>query len=208
MLIVTEEVKNRHAALEPKERHKAQVKEYCDYHLSQALILADNNESPANAERQLGIPLFAATLETKLKQLIPNLHFEYNGFNSRMKAMYLLVPGQEKEYLLAYHSTPMPEYSIFNYKEEEYWDGTEHISRKDFPKSELQANGKWEFDGPRPGFKRIKRPWNEATRGWRTILIKLIQRGLVSPEIIERTFKGSDRASWNAHLGKSVISPF
>lgn len=209
MLIKTEEVQAQHKKLDPKEKHKAELKAYCDYHLSQATLMDDKDLSPTNAERQLGKLMWPHELEVRLQKLIPNLHFLHNPTNTRMKAMYLLVPGQTDEYLLAYNNMPMPEYSIFSFKEEEYWDGTEHINRADFPKGELQANGEFKYDGPRPGFKRIKRPWNEMTRGWRTVLVKLVQRGLLSPVTAESIFGTSDRASWNAHIGNNKsVTPF
>lgn len=206
-LIKTDELLQRHLKEAPKEENKARIKAYCDFHLAQAALIDDKDLAPTNAERQLGQVMWPHEFEPRLKSLVPNLHFEHNSWNPKMKALYLIHPDGTKEYLQAYHNSPMPEYSIFNTREEEIWDGTPHISRQDLPKGEIQADGSYAYDSTaaRPGFKKIKKPWNEITRGWRTVLLRLLGPGLITINQLETVFGPGNRPSWTAHTGKQKI---
>lgn len=50
--------------------------------------------------------------------------------------------------------------------------------------------------------KKLKQVGRELVRGWRTVLVRLVQQGLLSPEPIERLVTGTDRLSWAVHVGR------
>jgi hypothetical protein len=64
-------------------------------------------------------------------------------------------------------------------------------------------------DDPTEGWKIERTVGREETRGWRTVLVCLVQRGLASPAKVERLAGVGQRASWQAHMGKGdVFSPW
>jgi hypothetical protein len=65
----------------------------------------------------------------------------------------------------------------------------------------VKRDGKW------AGFKKIKRRGPEAIRGWRTVLILLLNesikedsplRGIINIDMIERAFGAAQNANWAA----------
>lgn len=172
--------------------------------------------SPANSERQLGKVMNTLDFEKKIKSLVPNLHFETNPHNQVMKALYILRNGA-KHYLGAYHAGFMPEHSIVKIKEELQWDPEATktpLNRADLPKSEW-VPGKglvWEEGVVRPGWKKVKKPAGELKRGWRTILIKLVNENLLSPLTVDVNFGEPSslfgKKAWAFHSGKRADKEF
>ena len=192
-----------------QEKHQADVRKWVLDQVAHAVYLEDNNLSPANADRQIGQPMFANDLEVRLKKLNPNLYFESNPFNKSKKACYLLQPGAGKVFVCAYENGVMPEHSIMKVKEEEVWDVDQvHLNRKDMPKHEFVPGVGYQFDptAARPGFKKVKLPWGELTRGWRTVLLKIVISGLATITDVERIFGTDNRPEWAGHTGKKPVT--
>jgi len=180
-------------------------------------VFIDNDYiSPANEERQLGKVMLTVDFENKLKKLVPTIHFEFNRFNPSMKAYYVRRGGN-LVYLGAYHAGYMPEHSIVKRKMEMVWDykATEKpLNRKDLPKSEW-VPGKgivWDETVTRPGWKKIYKPAGELKRGWRTVLIKLVLEGLLTPHQVEKNFgepsSSFGKRAWAYHSGKRSDKDF
>lgn len=211
-----------HAERQAFEQYQQQVKAWVSQNLALSASVEEYDISTANAERQLGRTMWASELEARLKKLSPGLLFEVNPTNPSMKAIYKIRDGK-KVFVCAYHNGVMPEYSIMRVRttmERDY--NTWSVDRKDFPKAEAVPSGiykkvnaagdletvpAWKFpeDTVLPGWRKIQIPWGEAMRGWRTVLVRLVMDGLVSPEQVERVFSPSDRASWAGLLGKRTI---
>lgn len=191
------------------EKHREDVKQWVMQQVAHAVYLEDTDLSPANSDRQLGRPMFANELEVRLKKLSSNFLAETNPFNASKKALYYAYPGKGKVFVCAYENGVMPEHSIMKVKEEEVWDVEQtHIDRKDLPKHEYQRGVGFRFDptAPRPGFKKVKLPWGEQKRGWRTVLLKIVIGGLATITDVERIFGTDDRAEWAGHTGKKPVT--
>ena len=130
-----------------------------------------------NPFHQHGRALKADVFMSKLRKLNPNLVLEphpnrHLPLHADKACLYLLV-GDQKVFLMACEGTIMPEWSVMETREV-----------KDM------------FGGVR------KVPGREISRGWRTILIRLLQKGLVTLEAVEREFGAGDRQSWKVLTAK------
>lgn len=202
-----------HRANAAREREAQRLRDWVSQQYSYTLYLDNNDLSPANAERQMGRAMTSADLEVRLKKLVPNLHFERNPANATKKAVYLIHPSGKKEFICAYENGFMPEHSVMRTKEEDLPDPSypapgimHHVERKDLPRHEFVPGEGYKFDGVQPGFKRLRMVWGEAKRGWRTVLIKLVLRGLTTPAAVEAIFGSDDRPEWAGHMGKRPVT--
>jgi hypothetical protein len=198
------------------ERQKQQNIAWAKEQEADCIFVEDEYISPANAEKQLGKVLNTIDFENKLKLLCSKLTFRFNPFNPQMKALYIQKLG-EPEYLCAYHAGFMPEHSIVKTKTEMVWDPEQTkkpLKRSDLPKHEF-VPGKgivFEPGAPRPGWKKIKKPAGELKRGWRTVLIKLVLEGILTPNQVERTFgeptSAFGKRAWAYRTGKKTGDNF
>ncbi len=148
-------------------------------------------------------------LEAKLLKLNAAFHFEHNEFNPTKKMIYL-VDRRGKVPLFPYESGVMPERSIMNTKEEmvpvdDVFDNNNFkMNRKDLGKQTWDEEKK-EFTSstPNPYLRKVLIPWSEKTRGWRTILIKLVIAGVITPRQAEESFGAADNREWQNSLGKA-----
>lgn len=186
----TDNVKRTQWALEIEKQKQNKI-QWAKEQEADCVFIEDNKLDPSNVQRQMGKPLTPNQLEEKLIKLNPNLHFEVNPFNPKMKALYLLN-GTEKDYICSYHNELMPEHSIVKVKKELVWDHKQ--TEKAIPRPETGTyewvDGKMVFDNtkPRPGWKIIKKPYGELKRGWRTVLLKLVLRNLITVQQAETEF--------------------
>lgn len=193
MLIRDQAVIRRHELIDPLVKHQNDVNEWCAAQLSQGRVLADWNQSPANILRQWGRPLHADMVETLMKKLAPNLVFIVPA-PPRKREMNLRLPDGTLRFIALYENGWMPEYSIFNVKDE--WvpvPGVKHITRRDHELTDGHA-----------GMKKVTIPYNEAFRGWRTLFVKLVAAKLATPNQVERLVGTSDRPGWAFHMGKDA----
>lgn len=181
----------------------------CPTVTGEGIILSDTDQ-------QMGYPLTPRRLEKKLNSIISGLVYQINPNNKTKKAMYLSTP-EGLEYLMAYENSLMPEHSIMRIVTHEYPDPAIFTGERTLERDEVPAYEKvedpespvgysYEFDpkAKRPGMIYVEKGFGEATRGWRTVLLRLIQRGLASVELIEKTFKADDRAEWAKSTGKQT----
>lgn len=197
---------SRQRTISAREKHEQQVRDWIREQQNNVVVINDFDLSPANAERQVGQAMFANKMEERLKRLNANLLFEVNPFNSGKKALYHIQSGQ-KIFICAYENGVMPEHSIMSVKEQEdihtdFVGAKRHINRKDLPGYKISdGDVTWE-GGVTPGFHKRQVIWHEAIRGWRTVLIKLVQHKLASPAQVEALFGIDGRPEWASKMGK------
>jgi|SRR5579883_2784268 len=212
MLIVDSQVAPRLAAGNFREQKVDQLQKWIEDQTANAIYLKDDDLSPANIERQFGQKLSATELETKLKKINPNLIFETIVENPGHKRLSELRRG-EKVIICTYPNGIIPEHSFMRVKEEVVQDmnfynsttATFHLDRKDLPKHEFVEGEGIKWDGLPLGFKKVLIPWGEYLRGWRTVLIRLVEAGAATPTQVEKIFGSDNRPEWAAHMGKQNI---
>ena len=114
-----------------------------------------------------------------------------------------VVDQRGKHAVVVYENSLMPERSIPRLREVEVPDTTwDHSKtrRTDFSTDRTQI---------RPGWRKVTIPWGEQTRGWRTVLVRLIQAGLITPTQAETEFGSDETPEWRQYTGKGEFtSPF
>ena len=153
-----------------------------------------------NIGQRLGRQMFPKELEKRLQNLNPNLYFEVIPENPTHKRASILVPDGKK-HLVVYENSLMPERSIPKIRTMEVPDPTfTHLDRKDMPKDPGAL---------RPGWRRVQIPWGESKRGWRTVLVRLIQAGAITVTQAETEFGSDETPEWRQHTGKGEFTtPF
>ncbi len=210
MLIIDSVVAPRLARGAKKEWNQAQIQGWCADQMKMAVELAEQDS--ANAERMLGNSLTAEVFEAKLKKLCPALRFEFHEFNPNMKSVYHMRNG-EKHHICPYGAGLLPEHSVMRRAEEYVRDfsfgvpgleGSRPIERADLPKHEFVPGQGFVFDKAKPqiGMKKIEIPYGEATRGWRTVLLRIVEKGVCTPDQVESVFGADNTAAWATHMGK------
>ncbi len=213
MLIVDSVTAPRIARARAQEEAEAKLRGWVADQLSNAVYVQDNDVSPANFERQLGKVMPSPEMEKRLEKLSTSLVFEHNPFNRSKKAVYVVRRGEGKVYICAYENGIMPEHSVMRVKEEitRDYDAVgvgptgRKLDRKDLPKY-TEVDGKITFEEEEllPGFKKTLIPYGEYKRGWRTVLVKLVEAKVLTPTQVESIFGADNRPEWASHMGKQA----
>ena len=138
-------------------------------------FVADPFRSVANPLHQLGRPLKTDEFARRIQKLNPKIKIFPHPRDKSKACIYLQKPDS-LQYLFPCEGDWMPEWSIM-------------ADRRVLH--------------PEPGYSPVTAPYFEVKRGWRTCLIRLIQMGLVSAELVEKEFGSGDRFSWQAQTGKT-----
>jgi len=147
-----------------------------------ASLVENKHTSVANAERQAGNSLTTTKFAAKLRRVNPDLVLEPHPnrktqpWNADKSCIYLSLPGK-KEFLIVCEADWMPEWSVMDTKE---------LRRP-------EAKTAW---------KSVRVPYHEVKRGWRTVLVRLIQKGIISLDAAEREFGAGERETWKILTGK------
>lgn len=142
-------------------------------------------------EAGVGRPLGGAEVQRRLLQLNPALIFEPSSNPNRVCIKYWIIDpvlGRTLQYACAMERGLMPEFSILHFVTEPYFDARTRATP----------------DGTGVMKNRIKiDERNPETRGWRTVLARLIKQRLISREGAERLFgtPSKDSRLWQANLG-------
>jgi len=216
MLIRDEALQDRHAVISPQEAHMAKVKQWAAEQARHCIYVQDDDLSPGNAEKQLGTPLMSEEFERRLaKVLPPNCKFITHPIRPWIRVIIRVFPDGTSETICPYERGLMPEHSILRIRTEWVRDfSTTRIDRKDLPKADFipGVGHVFEKDAPRPGWRKIYHLCGEdptagkKTRGWRTVLIRCVEMGVITPTAAEREFGVDDSPQWAAHLGKQKIT--
>ncbi len=189
---------------EVAEKHLYDSRAYIKQQLENAVYLNSNNTNPCLVEKQLGNSLTPEQFGAKLKKLNPSLKIETHPTNPSKICIYY-NNGTTREYITVCENILIPEHSIMCVKEEEVPDTdimrkrtiggvtVNHIDKRDL----VSQN-----NGCAPGFKKVKIPWSEARRGWRTVLCKIIDHGYVTPTDVEIVFGSDNTPQWKRQMGK------
>lgn len=153
-----------------------------------------------NVQERLGHAMFPAELERRLAKLNPNLAFEVIPHNVTHRRISI-IDGRGKTPLTVFPNSLIPERSIMSYKEVEAPDPEiTHLDRKDMPRHEGEL---------RPGWRKVQIPWREMKRGWRTVLLRLMEEKVLTLTQVENEFGADQTPEWSQHTGKGAFTtPF
>ena len=157
-------------------------------------FLDDEELDPTLAAKRIGRPMHHEVLEKKLSALNPNLTFVWNGFNSTKKCIFF---GPTH---IPYEAGVMPERSIMSRKTEEVPIGDVYENRGGF----RLERGEIKDPNKNPWFRSIQVPWREEVRGWRTVLLRLVGAGAITPTQAETAFSVADNPEWQRGMGKAT----
>lgn len=168
-----------------------QVAERANWEARHASMVEGKN-SINNSDAQLGRRLTTSHFMSKLRRINPDFFLEPHplGVNCpqpnvkkyfQTKAvLYLTLPDGTRETIMPMENDWMPEWSI--------------MSSTEVQKPDPGGSTAW---------VKSKVPKNEIKRGWRTVLIRLLIKGLVNITAVEREFTPGDRLSWQVLTGKA-----
>jgi hypothetical protein len=153
--------------------------------------VASDGGRPRNVrEAGVGRPLLGTEVEKRLRMLNPALIFEDSTYPGRICIKRWIsdpVLGETLHYVTAMERGLMPEFSILNFVEEEYFDARTQAMPEGtgLPKKRLKIDER-----------------NPETRGWRTVILRLIKERLISREGAERLFglPTLESRNWQANL--------
>lgn len=142
------------------------------YERDSATTSPDGGHAVTSLEQQLGRPMTSQQVIQRLEKLNPYLHFEVSISDPTKMGIYRLSP-EGKRFICGMERGFMPEFSV------------RHGEDIEMPSPDL--------DGTKKTVRRITR----ETRGWRTVLARLVRAGLLRVPDIERTFAFSrDSKNW------------
>lgn len=176
----------RDARREAQAKYDARLASWCEAELATSGLIGAEND-PTNVERQLGVGLWPGELEAVLQTLDPGLQVERNPRNPTKGVVTWTRRGDsgvEKETLFPCEWGLMPEYSI--------------MSRRTVEVPFLGHHA----DPGTPMFVDVEAVGEEVTRGWRSVLARLVQRRVLTPTQVENAFGVSPRKAWATLLGR------
>ncbi len=179
MLIIDSEKAELRKKQDQQNKAAFQTYEQSKFEGRHAPLVADKHTSIANAAHQRGRAMTTTQFTGLIHQLNRDLVILPHPANDSKACVYLLLPNGSKEFIVVCENGLMPEWSIMGTLEVRVPDGGIH--------------GMW---------KKTKVPGQELFRGWRTVLIYLIRKKLVSLEAVERLFGPCNRQSWCIFTGK------
>ena len=149
-----------------------------------ATVAPDGQFDTTNFQAQLGRPLTSSELIRLLQRCNPNLAFERSHSDPTKMGVYVHVyerdpdnlcssPRWQKRFVCGAEWGWMPEFSVRHTEEAE-------IPSPDGPQKQV-------------AFKR-------ETRGWRTVLARLIRARIINPASVDREFFPPNRGSANWHF--------
>jgi hypothetical protein len=139
-------------------------------------------------EAGTGLPLTGMEVKRRLLLLNPALIFEDSTHPSRIcikRGISDPVLGDTLHYVCAMERGLMPEFSILNFVEEEYYDASTRAT----PEGTGLVKRRIKIDERNP-----------ETRGWRTVILRLIKERLISQAGAERVFGLPTKESRNWQL--------
>ena len=176
MLVRDEALQKRH--VQENENENQWEHKFSLYRKEKAGTFEEWRYTALNTEMQRGRLLAHTDFEDKLKRVNPSLLILGDPHGRPLRHVYGPGPAGIR-HCCSYGSGKIPEHSILSYSEEELYD-PEYLQRG---YSGLDFKG-----GRTPNRKTVKVFHEEAVRGWRTVLVRLKQQGLVDPWRVEAVF--------------------
>lgn len=138
---------------------------------NQITVAPDNGVDITNALAQMGRPLTSDAVIAKLKQCNPALRFERSNNFPDLIGIYILdesgrhtINGEKVKHLMGMEARTMPEFTVV------------HETTKDIP--DPDNKGQW---------KEVK-TYAGQTRGWRTVLVRLLHARLINQGDVDKHF--------------------
>ena len=178
-----------------RDRHGYRTQFQRDVFLEQeqrdAHYVASDGGRPRNVkEAGVGRPLFGHEIQRRLLSLNPSLIFEPSPVPGRICIKQMIddpVLGRTSNYVCAMERGLMPEFSILHFVEEEYFDAQTQATPEGtgLVKTRIRIDEK-----------------NPETRGWRTVLLRLIKERLITEAGAARVFgiPSRDSKNWQAYF--------
>lgn len=160
-----------------------------------ASLIQNADTSVANVDRQAGRILSPKKFEEMVQRINRDIIVEphpgvfapkdsrFHQLNFDKACVYLKMLDGAKVFLIVCEGDWMPEWTAMT-------------TRNDMvrvPDDPNKPEGFW---------KKVEIPWNRKKRGWREVLLYLIQKKLVTLEAVEKVFGAGDRPSWKILTGK------
>jgi hypothetical protein len=177
-----------------------------------------DEKNVTNSEFQTGRGMLAAEFIKRLKKLDPRFEFFPSPTKPHLGAFGYRQVNGEYEFLVMGMNGFVPEHSVHEVREEFIQDTSIGVDGKPpiqladvmkqahwVPKANI-FGGEWEFEDKTQGlgWKKVIMPGKEITRGWRTILLRLIQAGKLTVSAAEKEFGPDNTPNWQFHTGKST----
>ena len=203
------------------EMEAQRILDYIKDEQSHVVYIEDKILNPTDEKKQLGKPLNSDLLEQMLAPVLPSsVRFIDNSWRPGFRAaVRVLRQGDANhgafETIVPYERGLMPEHSILELVEEEVPDPDvisrrKSLNRKDLGKHEYVRGKGFVFEeGGQIGYIKNKKLGHEVKRGWRTVLVRLVQAGFLSVADAERVFGSSNSAGWAQHVkGHQAVTPW
>lgn len=165
-------------------RHEAEVNLRTEATRAEASVAKDGEIDTTDARAQIGHPLSCQQFIQRLSKINGNLIFERSKCNPEIMGIYVMVNKYdplfmtnkyEKQFICGFESGYSPEHSIRHYKEKQIPDPNNF--------------GNW----------ITVREFTRETRGWRTVLMRLLRMRLITEPQIRKHFNFSrESANWKA----------
>lgn len=183
MLTLDSEQLERQRRIETSRRKRHFVREATATYIQkkETTVAADGGLCVSNLAEQLGLPLAGTEIERRLRLMNPRLIFEASLRYPDRMGIYIeeqpagvlyLDAAVQKRMIVAMPIGMMPERTV------------KHVKRTRVPDPDIR--GHWqeveEFAG--------------ETRGWRTVLIRLLQAGLIQRWQVDRHFPANEKSKF------------
>lgn len=190
------------------EEHREKTDNWVQAQLSHACYVSENGLSVANEERQMGRPMSASTFKEVIQKLNAKLKVEHHPYSDDLCVYYIkraqpwefdaktsVFGGEQKVFITAVRDSVVPEWSIMSTRLEKEYDPSRQIEPGQL------------------GYRWVKVPYRELTRGWRAVLAKLLNSEIVTLDQVNRIcdrYGSEARASWAAKTGQisGAVTPF
>lgn len=196
------------------ERCRDELIRYQQEHLRNTIyVKEDDNISMIDSVSQFGQAMSYIELEKKLRLLKNGANFVFLEYGLRpFRAVCYRMPNGKLITISAYGRTIIPEWSTMILRPKIIGDlSLRHISPRDLP--EVEWRGPQEGFVPKnenelkPGMIKVYEMWGEnendpMARGWRTVLLRILDMGLADVTEIESIFGTPNRKSWSQGAGK------
>lgn len=182
--------------------------------LGQAIWI-DTADDPTDLKR-VAKGMLTEDFERKLHKLNPRLRFATLPLKTDKRCVWVEDAAGTAFPISSYEAGWIPESSLRRRETEIIKNSTNvmkvkngkvfnHFERADFPKSEWNPETQeFDFAGLCPNEEKIEVPWTEVKRGYRTVLLYLLEAGELDLDQVEREFGAGDTRGWAVHTGRQT----
>ena len=174
------------------ERREREMAEELQRH--EVTVEQDGSRDRSELLAQLGTPMTCQQVMAKLRLCNPRLHFERSLAFPHLMGVYLLAPEMtpagttvlQKKHLFGMEAGIMPEFTV--------------IHKIKIPVANRELFGRKEATRDVP-WKMVE-TYRDQTRGWRTVLLRLLHAKLITRGDVERHFgwaPSHDSRRWYEH---------